>query len=181
AVLPSALYLASYHSWFGGPRTPHGGELARLTQAMYQAGSTLPSPHCDASPWWSWPLALRGVYLLFHPATAGTTAFIYDVGNPLLFWLALPAGALVAGIAIRAPSAPLALVLLGILTQLLAWAPISRNTFSYYFVSALPFYLLALAIALALVWERRRGAVIASLAVATALSLFLYPIVSAVP
>src|SRR5207245_8805340 len=139
------------------------------------------SPHCAGSPWWAWPVDLKPVYWYFGQSSGGANGYIYNAGNPILFWAALPAAALVGGLAFRLRSASLALVTLAMLTQYLAWVPISRVLFFYHFFTALPFYLLCLAIVLALLWERRRNGVAGLLVVAAVACGFFYPFVSGVP
>ena len=181
AVIPAVLYLAAYRPWFGGPMVPYGWNLWELTQQMYWYHSSLTSPHCAGSPWWSWPLDLKPVYWYFGQSTGGSNGYIYDAGNPLLFWVALPAAAIAGGYAIRARSATLGVVALAMLTQYVAWIPIARVLFFYHFFTVLPFYLLCLAILLALLWERRRNAVLVYLAIAGAAFIFFYPFVSGLP
>jgi hypothetical protein len=71
AVIPLAIYLASYIRWFGGPTAPYGWNLWELTQQMYWYHSSLTAPHCAGSPWWSWPLDLKPVYWYFGASTGG--------------------------------------------------------------------------------------------------------------
>ena len=181
AVIPAVIYLASYRPWFGGPMQPYGWNLWELTQQMYWYHSSLTSPHCAGSPWWSWPLDLKPVYWYFGQSTGGTNGYIYDAGNPILFWAALPAAAIAVGLAIRTRSAALGLVALAFLAQYVAWIPISRVLFFYHFFTALPFYLLLLAIMLALLWERRRRAVLVFGGIAALAFVLFYPFVSGVP
>ncbi len=181
AVIPAALYLAAYRPWFGGPTAPYGWNLVELTQQMYWYHSSLTAPHCAGAPWWAWPLDLKPVYWYFGGSVGGLNGYIYDAGNPILFWLALPASAIVGGLAVRARSAALGLVLLAMLTQYVAWIPISRVLFFYHFFTVLPFYLLCLAIVLALLWEKQRKTVAVFCAVAAAAFLFFYPFVSGIP
>jgi predicted membrane-bound dolichyl-phosphate-mannose-protein mannosyltransferase len=181
AVIPAVLYLASYVKWFGGATAPYGWNLVELTQQMYWYHSSLTSPHCAGAPWWAWPVDLKPVYWYFGQSAAGLNGYIYDAGNPILFWVALPAAAIVSGFAIRARSAALGLVVLAMLTQYVAWIPISRVLFFYHFFTALPFYLLCLAIVLALVYERRRRGVFVFGAIAAAAFLYFYPFVSGLP
>jgi predicted membrane-bound dolichyl-phosphate-mannose-protein mannosyltransferase len=181
AVIPAALYLAAYRPWFGGPMAPYGWSLWELTQQMYWYHSSLTSPHCAGSPWWSWPLDLKPVYWYFGQSSGGLNGYIYDAGNPILFWVALPAAAIAGGLAIRGRSAALGLVALAFLAQYVAWIPISRVLFFYHFFTALPFYLLLLAVVLAVIWERRRRAVLVLGALATFAFLFFYPFVSGLP
>ena len=181
AIVPAVLYLGAYQSWFGGAMAPYGWNLWELTQQMYWYHSSLTSPHCAGAPWWSWPVDLKPVYWYFGQSGGGANGYIYDAGNPILFWAALPATMVVGGLAIRARSAALGLVVFALLVQFVAWIPISRVLFFYHFFTALPFYLLALAVVLALVWERRRTAALVYLAVAAAVFVFFYPFVSGVP
>lgn len=181
AVIPAVLYLASYQRWFGGLTAPYGWNLWELTQQMYWYHSGLTSPHCAGSPWWSWPLDMKPVYWYFGQSVGNTNGYIYDAGNPALFWIALPAATIVGGLAVRWRSLSLGVVVLAMLAQYVAWIPITRVLFFYHFFTVLPFYLLCLAVVLALVWERRRGLVLAYLAFATVVFVAFYPFVSGMP
>ena len=182
AVIPVAIYVASYLRWFGGPTAPYGWDLIELTKQMYWYHSGLTSPHPAASPWWSWPLVLKPVYWYFGQSAGGNNAYIYDAGNIVLFWAGLAATVWCAAAAIRARSIALGFVVFAILVQYVAWIPISRVLFFYHFFTALPFYLLALACALAYLWETgRRGRVVTYLAAAAAAFLYFYPFVSGLP
>lgn len=182
AVIPLAIYLASYLRWFGGPTIPYGWSLVELTQQMYWYHSSLTAPHPAGSPWWSWPLVLKPVYWYFGASTGGDNAYIYDAGNVVLFWAGLVAFFWCAVAAIRARSVPLAFVVFAGLVQYVAWIPIGRVLFFYHFFTVLPFYLLALAAALAFLWETGRvRLVIGYLAAAAAAFAYFYPFISAQP
>jgi predicted membrane-bound dolichyl-phosphate-mannose-protein mannosyltransferase len=182
AVIPSALYLASYLPWFGGPTIPYGWSLVELTQQMYWYHSSLTAPHPAGSPWWSWPFVLKPVYWYFGAANGGDNAYIYDAGNVVLFWAGLVAFFWCAVAAVRARSASLAFVVFAALVQYLAWIPIGRVLFFYHFFTVLPFYLLALAAGLAYLWETGRvRLVVGYLAAAAAAFAYFYPFVSGQP
>jgi predicted membrane-bound dolichyl-phosphate-mannose-protein mannosyltransferase len=181
AVIPLGIYLASYIPWFGGPTAPYGWNLWELTQQMFWYHSSLTAPHCAGSPWWSWPLDLKPVYWYFGQSTGGTNGYIYDAGNIVLYWAALPAAALTIALAIRTRSWSLGVLSLAMLTQYIAWIPISRVLFFYHFFTVLPFYLLCLAAMLAVLWERRRRAVLVFFGVAAAVFVIFYPYVSGLP
>ena len=181
AVIPLIIYVATYASWFGGKTAPYGWNLWELTQQMYWYHSSLTAPHCAGSPWWSWPLDLKPVYWYFGASGGGANGYIYDAGNIVLFWAALPAAALTVALAIRARSWPLGVLSLAMLAQYLAWIPISRVLFFYHFFTVLPFYLLSLAAMLAVLWERRRKAVLVFLGIAAAAFVIFYPYVSGLP
>ena len=182
AVIPVVIYLASYARWFGGPTAPYGWDLVELTKQMYWYHSGLTAPHPAASPWWSWPFVLKPVYWYFGQSDAGANGYIYDAGNIALFWAALVATVWCAVAAIRARSVALGFVVFAMLVQYAAWIPISRVLFFYHFFSALAFYLLALCIWLAYLWETGRRTFVATyLAVAVAVFAYFYPFVSGQP
>ena len=182
AVVPLAIYWASYIHWFGGPTAPYGWDLVELTKQMYWYHSGLTSPHPAASPWWSWPVVLKPVYWYYGQSEGTNNAYIYDAGNIVLFWGALWATVWCGVAAIRARSAALGFAVFAMLVQYVAWIPISRVLFFYHFFTALPFYLLALAVGLAMLWENGRSRlVIGYLGVAAAAFVFFYPFVSGQP
>jgi predicted membrane-bound dolichyl-phosphate-mannose-protein mannosyltransferase len=181
AVVPLAIYLGSYVSWFGGRTAPYGWNLWELTQQMYWYHSSLTAPHCAGSPWWSWPLDLKPVYWYFGASGGGANGYIYDAGNIVLFWAALPAAALTIALAIRTRSRSLAVLSIAMLAQYIAWIPISRVLFFYHFFAVLPFYLLCLAAVLAALWERRRKAVLVFLGAAAIAFVVFYPYISGMP
>ena len=182
AVVPVLIYVASYARWFGGPTIPYGWDLVDLTKQMYWYHSGLTAPHPAGSPWWSWPLVLKPVYWYLGSPGGGATAVIYDAGNVVLFWGALVAFGWAVVAAIRARSLALAFLVFALLTQYVAWIPITRVLFFYHFFTALPFYFLILAAALVALWETgRRRLVAAYLALATAAFVFFYPFISGQP
>ena len=182
AVIPVILYVGSYVPWFGGPTIPFHWDLVELTKQMYWYHSGLTAPHPAGSPWWSWPLVLKPVYWYFGSSSAGDNAYIYDAGNVVLFWGGLVAFGWCAVAAVRARSVALGFVLFAALVQYVAWIPITRVLFFYHFFTALPFYLLALAAALAFLWETGRARfVVGYIALAGAAFVYFYPFISAQP
>ncbi|HEY7623816.1 MAG TPA: phospholipid carrier-dependent glycosyltransferase [Candidatus Limnocylindria bacterium] len=182
AIIPVAIYLASYQRWFGGPTIPYGWNLIELTQQMYWYHSSLTSPHPAGSPWWSWPFVLKPVYWYFGQSSGGDNAYIYDAGNVVLFWAGFVAFGWAFLAALRARSVSLGFVVFAGLAQYVAWIPIGRVLFFYHFFTALPFYLLALAAGLAYLWETGRVRIVIGYVVAAfAAFAYFYPFVSGQP
>ncbi|HET8568612.1 MAG TPA: phospholipid carrier-dependent glycosyltransferase [Candidatus Limnocylindria bacterium] len=181
ALVPLAIYVASYLPWFGGKTIPYGWSLVEVTQQMYWYHSSLTAPHPAGSPWWSWPIVLKPVYW-YYSASDGGSAVIYDAGNVVLFWSALAATVWCAVAAVRARSVVLGFIVFALLAQLVAWIPITRVLFFYHFFTALPFYFLALVAACVALWETERRTLVAALgALAAASFAFFYPFVSGAP
>jgi dolichyl-phosphate-mannose--protein O-mannosyl transferase len=149
---------------------------------MYWYHSGLTAPHPAGSPWWSWPFVLKPVYWYLGSPGRNATAVIYDAGNIVLFWGGAAAFVWAVVSAIRARSWGLAIPIFALLTQYVAWVPITRVLFFYHFFTALPFYLIILAAGLVALWESGHArAVTVFLTLAGAAFVFFYPFVSGLP
>lgn len=143
-LLPAALYVAAYVQYFSMGFT--WDNWLELQRQMWVYHTNLKAPHSWASPWWSWPLMLRPVW--YH---------LFIMGNPLSWWLYLPA-VLFAGyqwIRGRFRSTALGLVLLGYFGQWLPWALSPRVAYFYHMLPSVPFACLALGYVLARLRPRR--------------------------
>ncbi|MDP8905648.1 MAG: phospholipid carrier-dependent glycosyltransferase [Chloroflexota bacterium] len=159
-IVPLAIYVLSYAPWvaLGNRYTSEippgatGQTLIELTKQMYDYHNNLRATHPAASPWWAWPLDLKPVWFE-QTDYAGTTGVIYDTGNLVIFWLAIPAFAFACFQAWRRRSLALGLLVLTVLCLWLPWARIDRATFQYHFFTTLPFSILCLAYFLAELWH----------------------------
>ena len=178
-VLPLGLYVASYLPWAfiedhqlvtGWPAGHAGQTLVDLTQQMYRYHNNLSAAHAASSPWWAWPFDLKPVWFYQESFAGGTSAAIYDAGNLVAWWLAVPAMAFAAWQAFVRRSAPLALVTIAFACQWIAWSRIDRAAFQYHYYTSLPFLFLALAYFLAELWQgaSRRTWLLARLAAGAA-------------
>jgi Gpi18-like mannosyltransferase len=178
-VLPLVLYVVSYVPWAmveghrifdTWPPGNKGQTLLDLTVQMYNYHNNLSSGHPASSPWWAWAFDLKPVWFYEEGFAGGTSASIYDSGNLVAWWLAVPAMAFVSWQAYRRRSAALALVAIGFFVQWLSWARIDRAAFQYHYYTALPFLFLALAYFLAELWHgaSRRTWLLARLSAAAA-------------
>jgi hypothetical protein len=120
---------------------------------MYRYHNNLSTPHPASSPWWAWPFDFKPVWFYEESFAGGTAASIYDAGNLVTFWLAIPAMAFIAWQAFARRSAALALVVIAFACQWIAWARIDRAAFQYHYYTALPFLLIALGYFLAELWN----------------------------
>ena len=120
---------------------------------MYDYHDYLRATHPASSPWWAWPFDLKPVWFAQFDYANGTTAVIYDTGNVVIFWLAIPAVAWAAWQAWQRRSLALTFIAIAIMSLWLPWARIDRATFQYHVFTALPFSFLALAYFLAELWH----------------------------
>ena len=167
-VIPIGVYVASYVPWAfveshqivagaepgtGWPAGHTGQTLLDLTGSMYRYHDDLSSAHPASSPWWAWTLDLKPVWFYQEGFAGSTSGAIYDAGNLVAWWLAVPALAFVAWQSYRRRSAALALIAIGFACQWISWARIDRAAFQYHYYTALPFVFLALAYFLAELWH----------------------------
>jgi dolichyl-phosphate-mannose--protein O-mannosyl transferase len=182
-AVPAAVYGLSYLPFLSLPGPGHDlpGLLASQKH-MFQYHSTLRATHPFSSPWWSWPLDLRPVWLYTgKDVPPGVASSIASFGNPAIWWAGLPAVAGASLVAVRRRDSRLGLVLTGFLFQYLPWVGIERLAFLYHFFSAIPFAILCIVALLAEAEARRPGFrkfTIAYLATAAALFAAFYPVLS---
>jgi hypothetical protein len=161
-VLPVGLYVASYVPWAlmedhqlfaGWPADRTGQTLLELTGSMYAYHNNLSAAHAASSPWWAWAFDFKPVWFYQESFAGGTSAAIYDAGNLVAWWLAIPAMAFAAWQGFVRRNAGLALITIGFACQWIAWARIDRAAFQYHYYTSLPFVFFALAYFLAELWR----------------------------
>ena len=161
-AIPLGLYVISYIPWANvedhrilanWPVGHQGRTLWELTQDMYRYHNNLSSPHAASSPWWAWAFDFKPVWFYQQSFAGGTAAAIYDAGNLVAWWIAIPGMAFAAWQAFVRRSPALALITIGFAFQWLGWSRIDRAAFQYHYYTSLPFLFLALAYFLAEVWH----------------------------
>lgn len=99
----------------------------------------------QGSKWWSWPLNMQPMNIYSLLTNSNQVITINLMGNPLIWWLGIPAVGLTTVYAIKQQKLNYIFIILIILAQLLPFAFISRISYIYYFYSITPFWILAIA------------------------------------
>ncbi|MFQ6020229.1 MAG: hypothetical protein ACE5KW_05690, partial [Dehalococcoidia bacterium] len=189
-AVPLFVYFLSYVPFF---LSGHGlGDLWDLQRQMYWYHTGLDATHPYQSLWYTWPFDYRPVYLY-----VSGDAQIYALGNPIIFWLGLPALAFALFTVLRKVQVrlegedgkmavsgslgglefALLFVLVGYLSFLIPWARVPRIVFIYHYLPAVPFLALALGYAVHSLWRGSWGkaGAIAFLVAAAATFVYFYP------
>lgn len=169
-VIPAAIYLLSYSQYFvlGGS----WANFVELQKQMWWYNTGLEATHTYQSDWWTWPLNLRPVWYFVDYSIPGKIANIYAMGNPILWWLGIPAVVFTAVHALRAKSWKLWLIVIGYLSFWLPWARAPRIMFLYHYLPSVPFLCLALAYTLS---KLPRWATLASSILILGSFIFFFP------
>ncbi len=135
----------------------------QLQMFGYHAG--IEATHPYSSPWWSWPLMLKPLWL-YSNSLNGSVSTIVLMGNPVIWWSALPALIGIGAVAVAARlrkkgTADVFVVLFILVPYLLLWlpyVPITRILFIYHYLANVPFLILAITYWLHVPFEQRWGA-----------------------
>ena len=156
-----------------------------LQRQMLGYHAHLTEGHGYASQWWTWPFLIRPVnYFWEAEEGTGLVRTIVNLGNSILWWLAIPAFCFAAFFTLKRRHFGVSFALLAVVAHYLPFALISRASFLYHFMGALPFMIMLLAFALHTLWRAGRfGREMAAFCV-TAIILaaaYFYPVWTAQP
>ncbi len=192
----AAIYIAAYIPYMLSG-TGHGlwdVFMKQVGMFGYHAWSVVGATHPFSSPWWSWPLMLKTLWLYSNTVNGGTVSTIVLMGNPTIWWGGIPALIVIAAKflrgAVRAGVQEQDYLCLFILIPfILLWLPyalITRTLFIYHFVPAVPFMILAITYWMnELQQKASKGKFIAGITVILILTAVLfclfYPVISGYP
>lgn len=188
-VLPGAVYLLSYLPWMAQAH-PHGAaawgervlDVVRAQRDIWSYHANLRATHAYFSPWWTWPFLYRPTWY-FWWSGQGTIRGIVALGNPAIWWAAVPAAAWALVTGVRARDARRVFAGAGFFLLYLPWGLSPRTlNFSHYLFEAIPYACLALGTLLDRSWDGRRGVFARGyLALAVALFCLFLPLLMALP
>ncbi len=196
-VVPLLVYAVTYI-----PMLLNGhdvGDALRLNRDAYNFHSNLRATHAYQSSWLQWVVMARPIFLYL----GGGDEKIYSMGNPVIFWLGVPALVFVAYLGLRRilsldtetgtvsfsgtltrTEAALVFVVLAYLGFLLPWALNPRALFLYHYLPALAFLILALSYCVHWLWYHEepwgRALAVAFLVTVALTFAFFYPHMAAV-
>lgn len=196
AVIPVAVYALSYLPWVlqGNPWS----ELWPHQKAIWRYHADLQADHPYFSKWYTWPWLVRPTWYYFRQIEDSVSGIV-AIGNPLLWWVSLPAA--LAGILMAAPPRllggegeryelrvpirdPLLLFAgVGYFMLYLPWGISPRTlNYSHYLFEAIPYACLCLGAMLDRTWDGPGAWPARSYVVAVALVfLFFVPFLLAIP
>jgi dolichyl-phosphate-mannose-protein mannosyltransferase len=142
-ILPPLLYVFTYIPFFLSGHTV--SNFIELQKQMWWYHTQLHATHAYSSPWWSWPLDLRPVWLYVNRDVPDMVSNIYAFGNPILIWTGFICSFMAGFWALIERNKKLALILFGYLVFFVSWALSPRIMFFYHFLPSIPFMVILVA------------------------------------
>lgn len=174
-VLPPLVYVASYTQMF---LTGHSFDIFwGVQKQMWWYHTGLEAEHPYTSPWWSWPLLLRPVWLYTDKLPDGKVTNIYFFGNPALFWFGFLAIFYSIYLSWRNGFKKLAWIVFSYFVFFVPWAASPRIMFLYHYLPSIPF----MSIACAFVLRRKISLVLPIFAIFIFLFFYFYPHLIGIP
>lgn len=158
-------------------------DVYQMQWSMYNYHATLTATHPFSSPWWSWPLITRPVWLYVSNLPSGKVSTIVAMGNPAVWWIGFASVILAAWEGLRMKNRVCLFIVTIFLFQWVPYAFISRILFLYAFYFNVPIMILATTYFINKSWNTRQGkanVLIYLIAVAVLFAIF-YPVISGVP
>ncbi len=180
-ILASFIYLLAWLPYIVGGWSVN---LVLFWQTiMYQYHTALHHTFAYDSRFWSWPLMLTPIPLIYYYPKFFQVAEILMIGNPAIWWATYPILAVSLLQVIRKHDATLAYLLVAFLSSWLPFALVNRFQIIYYYYVSLPMLILIVSYWLQYASTRSIGkaAVAAYLAIVVALFTLFYPILTAQP
>jgi dolichyl-phosphate-mannose--protein O-mannosyl transferase len=141
-LVPLAAYCVAWLPIYG--LSP--GALWEAQRRIFHDNATLVTPHPYMSAWPSWPFVVRPVWFLFEKAADDTFSAVLSLGNPVVFWSAVPAVVVCLRDWIVTRRRDAFLIVASYAALYLGWMMLPRAIgFSFYYLPAVTVASLALA------------------------------------
>jgi dolichyl-phosphate-mannose-protein mannosyltransferase len=184
-LLPVCIYLLAYLPFFLAGHDASDFIVLQVNMFGFWFHHRVAATHPFASPWWSWPLLLRPVWFYSHSLPDGRESNIFAMGNPLIWWMFVPALLWTLVRFVRGRSLSDGIIAAGFLGLWLPWALAPGVTFVQYLLPAVPFGVLAITGMLSDIakWKPRFGPAVAVVYLVGCIGLFahLYPLWTGLP
>jgi dolichyl-phosphate-mannose--protein O-mannosyl transferase len=141
-LVPLAVYIAAYLPIYGFSPAA----LLEAQRRILHDNATLVTPHPYMSAWPSWPFLARPVWFLFEKAGDDRYWAVLSLGNPVVFWSAIPAVMICLRDWVVERRRDAFLILASYAALYLAWIVLPRAIgFSFYYLPSATVASLALA------------------------------------
>ena len=148
-IIPLSIYCMSYIPYLAANGEGISGIWKnQLDIFTYHSKTVVSSTHSYASKWYTWPLMLRPIWYYSAEFPSGKEAGISAFGNPLVWWLGIPAMLFCIKNAAIKKDRNAIFICLGYAADFLPWAFVERTMFIYHYFPSVPFVVLSIGYAI---------------------------------
>lgn len=140
-LVPALIYLLSYIPFVDGSNNLIA-KMWNNQKLMLGYHTNLDATHPYSSPWYQWPVMIRPVFYYSGIISSTTRQGISAFGNPLIWWVGIPAFLYMLYLMIKEKDRTAAFLTVSYLAQFLPWCLVSRLTFMYHYFPSVPFVVL---------------------------------------
>ena len=141
-IVPITVYILSYIPFKDGTDDNIIVRVINNIKLMFSYHSDLNATHPFGSKWYTWPLDYRPIWYSSTVFAGGKAEGISAFGNPLVWWMGIPAFVYLASITILEKDKKAFFLCIGYLSQYLPWTLVSRVIFIYHYFPSTPFVVL---------------------------------------
>lgn len=139
-TIPFLIYLLSYLPFVDYDATGLLDKMLRNQTTMLSYHSQLNATHPYSSSWQEWPFIVRPIWYYSNVVSSTLREGISSFGNPLVWWMGIPAFLYTLYLSVREKDNRTArFLVIGYLAQYLPWVFITRLTFIYHYFPCVPF------------------------------------------
>jgi len=171
-IIPPIVYLVSYLIFF---MTGHSIlDFWHTQQQMWWYHTQLVATHPYSSPWWSWPLMLKPIWVYTKDNSSSN---IYLAGNQIIFYSGLVSIFAAIIIFVKQRLRVLYFVIFCYIALFLPWSQSPRIMFLYHYLPAVPFMVMLTGFLLDSFW-RNGGKLFVIIFIALTITIFIlyYPL-----
>ncbi len=185
-VIPLIIYVLSYVPFRDGTEDGLLKRALHNQETMYSYHSKLEATHFFSSPFYEWPFMIKPIWYYSGVMNGGLREGISSFGNPLVWWVGIPALLYMIYLAVRKKDRRALFLVIGYFAQYLPWFFVTRLTFIYHYFPCVVFLVLMIGYGFrnleeALPKRGFRAVVILYAAAVIGLFLYFYPILSGQP
>jgi len=189
-VVPVIIYISSYYPFMLiANKVNSFSEIISYQFEMFKYHSQLVASHPFSSKWWEWPMMIKPIwyYSGSEYLAAGKASTISAFGNPIIWWLSVPAVVIAGIISFYKKDKSMFSVIVGYCALYLPWMLVPRLLFIYHYFGAAVFSIFSIVYVIkAVSGENKRKIlvitenIIMGIIICVALLLFImfYPVIS---
>lgn len=157
-LVPACIYCLSYIPYLQAPDA-HGFKTIIDNQQSiytYHSKTVLGSTHPYSSVWYEWIIMKRPIWYYSGTISDTVKEGISSFGNPLVWWIGIPAFLYMIYAAIAKKDKTAAFLAIGYIANLIFWIPITRLTFIYHYFPMVPFIALMIGYSINLIYNEAK-------------------------